>query len=107
MCRTGLQALERGFTERTDVWSFGVFVWELTTMCEFPYEEHFNDWDLFDTRHVVYRPAKMSAETLEAGYWRAYRDFYRWSSIGRGAWTKPGMERAAASFQLCCRLEKV
>ncbi|MGH9801383.1 MAG: B12-binding domain-containing radical SAM protein, partial [Blastocatellia bacterium] len=25
---------------------------------------------------------------LEEGYWRAYRDFYRWSSIGRGAWTK-------------------
>jgi len=46
------------------------------------------DWDLFDTRHVVFRPAKMSAENLEAGYWRAYRDFYRWGSIFRGAWTK-------------------
>ena len=48
-----------------------------------------NKWDLFDTRHVVYQPAKMSAKTLEAGYWRAYKDFYRWHSIGRGAWTKP------------------
>ena len=48
-----------------------------------------DEWDLFDTRHVVYHPAKMSAETLEAGYWQAYRDFYRWRSIGRGAWTKP------------------
>ena len=27
----------------------------------------------------------MSAATLEAGYWRAYRDFYRWGSIARGA----------------------
>src|SRR5438045_5643610 len=27
-------------------------------------------------------------ETLEAGYWRAYRDFYRWGSIFQGAWTK-------------------
>jgi radical SAM superfamily enzyme YgiQ (UPF0313 family) len=47
-----------------------------------------NNWDLYDTRHVVFRPAKMSAEALEAGYWRAYRDFYRWSSIFKGAWAK-------------------
>ncbi|MBN1954590.1 MAG: B12-binding domain-containing radical SAM protein [Anaerolineae bacterium] len=49
-----------------------------------------SDWDLYDTRHVVFRPAGMPAETLEAGYWRAYRDFYRWGSILRGAWTKQG-----------------
>jgi len=47
------------------------------------------NWDAFDTRHVVFRPARMSAETLEAGYWRSYRDFYRWNSIAKGAWTKP------------------
>ena len=46
------------------------------------------DWELFDTRHVVFRPAKISAETLESGYWRAYREFYRWSSIFEGAWRK-------------------
>lgn len=48
-----------------------------------------SDWERYDTRHVVYRPARMSAEALEAGYWRAYRDFYRWGSILRGAATKP------------------
>src|SRR6476661_9720183 len=42
-------------------------------------------WDLYDTRHVVYRPARLSAEELEAGYWRAYRAFYRWGAIFRGA----------------------
>ena len=47
-----------------------------------------DNWDLFDTRHVVYKPAKMSAEILEAGYWQAYQDFYRWSSIYKGAMTK-------------------
>ena len=47
-----------------------------------------DNWDLYDTRHAVYRPARMTAETLESGYWRAYRDFYRWRSILRGAWTK-------------------
>jgi radical SAM superfamily enzyme YgiQ (UPF0313 family) len=44
-----------------------------------------HDWDLYDTRHVVFRPAQMSPEALERGYWRAYRDFYRWGSIARGA----------------------
>ena len=43
------------------------------------------DWDLYDTRHVVFQPARMTAEELEEGYWRAYRDFYRWGSIVRGA----------------------
>jgi radical SAM superfamily enzyme YgiQ (UPF0313 family) len=42
-------------------------------------------WDQYDTRHVVFRPARMPADTLERGYWRAYRDFYRWSAIARGA----------------------
>ena len=43
------------------------------------------DWDLYDTRHVVHRTRGMSEEELEAGYWRAYRDFYRWGSIFRAA----------------------
>jgi hypothetical protein len=45
----------------------------------------------YDTRHAVFRPAKMTAEALEAGYWRAYQDFYRWGSIFKGAWTKAGV----------------
>jgi radical SAM superfamily enzyme YgiQ (UPF0313 family) len=47
-----------------------------------------HDWDLYDTRHAVFRPAKMTAEALEAGYWRAYREFYRWGSIFRAVQTK-------------------
>jgi radical SAM superfamily enzyme YgiQ (UPF0313 family) len=47
-----------------------------------------DNWDLYDTRHAVYQPARMAAETLEAGYWQSYRDFYRWGSIFKGAWTK-------------------
>ncbi len=49
------------------------------------------DWDLYDTRHVVFRPARLSAEALEAGYWQAYRDFYTWGSIFKGAWSKPDL----------------
>jgi radical SAM superfamily enzyme YgiQ (UPF0313 family) len=43
------------------------------------------DWDQYDTRHVVFRPARMTADALEKGYWRAYRRFYRWGSIVGGA----------------------
>jgi radical SAM superfamily enzyme YgiQ (UPF0313 family) len=44
-----------------------------------------HDWDLYDTRHAVFRPARMSAEELERGYHWAYQEFYRWRSILRGA----------------------
>jgi len=47
------------------------------------------DWDLYDTRHAVFRSRGMTPDELEAGYWRAYRDFYRWGSILRSASTKP------------------
>src|SRR6185295_5533205 len=56
------------------------------------------DWDLYDTRHAVYRPAKMSPEALETGYRRAYRDFYKWSSIVRGAQAKTSWSEAARHF---------
>jgi hypothetical protein len=44
-----------------------------------------SNWDLYDTRHVVYRPARLTPQSLEAGYHWAYREFYRWSSIARAA----------------------
>jgi radical SAM superfamily enzyme YgiQ (UPF0313 family) len=47
------------------------------------------NWDLYDTRHAVFQPARMSPEVLEGGYWRAYREFYRLGAILRGAATKP------------------
>jgi radical SAM superfamily enzyme YgiQ (UPF0313 family) len=46
-----------------------------------------DDWNAYDTRHVVYRPERVSPTELEQGYWRAYRDFYRWRQIARGAAT--------------------
>jgi radical SAM superfamily enzyme YgiQ (UPF0313 family) len=44
-----------------------------------------HDWNRYDTRHAVFRPAQMSGDQLEQGYRRAYRDFYRWGAILRGA----------------------
>ncbi|MDX2243422.1 MAG: radical SAM protein [Leptolyngbyaceae cyanobacterium bins.302] len=46
------------------------------------------NWNLYDTRHTVYRPTRISPKALEAGYWRSYQEFYRWSSIVQAAWTK-------------------
>jgi len=47
------------------------------------------DWDLYDTRHAVFRPARMAPQQLEEGYWRAHQDFYTWRAILRSARTKP------------------
>jgi radical SAM superfamily enzyme YgiQ (UPF0313 family) len=47
------------------------------------------NWELYDTRHTVFQPARMTGEQLEQGYWGAYEQFYRWGSIFRGAWSKP------------------
>jgi radical SAM superfamily enzyme YgiQ (UPF0313 family) len=39
------------------------------------------NWDLYDTRHVVYRPARLTARELKAGYDWSYKAFYRWNAI--------------------------
>jgi radical SAM superfamily enzyme YgiQ (UPF0313 family) len=46
------------------------------------------NWDLYDTRHAVFRPARLSVEALEKGYWRAYRQFYSWNSLLKSAGSK-------------------
>jgi radical SAM superfamily enzyme YgiQ (UPF0313 family) len=57
------------------------------------------NWDRYDTRHVVFRPARMSPDVLERGYHWAYRQFYGWRSIARGAAAHgavvPGLRHAA------------
>ena len=46
-----------------------------------------DNWDLYDTRHVVFRPARLSAEALKSGYDWAYCEFYRWSSVASASFT--------------------
>ena len=43
------------------------------------------NWDLYDTRHVVYRPSGLAPDELKRGYDWAYESFYRWSSILKAA----------------------
>jgi radical SAM superfamily enzyme YgiQ (UPF0313 family) len=53
------------------------------------------DWDRYDTRHVVFQPAGMSPEELEAGYWHAYDRFYKWSSIAASSRAKESVSARA------------
>ena len=46
------------------------------------------DWNLYDTRHAVFQPNHMTPQQLEQGYWQAYRDFYQWRAIVKGAGAK-------------------
>lgn len=40
-----------------------------------------NDWDLYDTRHVVYETRGLTSEELEYGYKWSYSEFYKWSNV--------------------------
>lgn len=39
------------------------------------------DWDLYDTRNVVYQTTNLTADELKNGYDWAYKEFYNWSNI--------------------------
>lgn len=64
------------------------------------------DWDLYDTRHCVFQPARMTPAQLEAGYWRAYRDFYRWSSLARSASVQPTLAQGLRHFAYAAAWKK-
>jgi len=49
-----------------------------------------SNWDLYDTRHTVFQPRRLTPESLEAGYWHAYREFYRWKNILRSSQAHQG-----------------
>jgi radical SAM superfamily enzyme YgiQ (UPF0313 family) len=56
------------------------------------------DWTLYDTRHVVYRPAQLKPEALKAGYDWAYREFYRWNSIASASLQHGTLKHQAKHF---------
>jgi radical SAM superfamily enzyme YgiQ (UPF0313 family) len=65
-----------------------------------------DNWDLYDTRHVVYRPARLASEVLKEGYDRAYRDFYRWSAIARGSLAHASLKHQAKHFSYAAGWKK-
>jgi radical SAM superfamily enzyme YgiQ (UPF0313 family) len=56
------------------------------------------DWDRYDTRHVVYRPARLTPAQLKHGYDWAYREFYRWPSIARASQAHESLKHQAKHF---------
>jgi radical SAM superfamily enzyme YgiQ (UPF0313 family) len=56
------------------------------------------DWSLYDTRHVVYRPAQLQPEALKAGYDWAYHEFYRWAAITRASMHHGTVKHQAKHF---------
>jgi radical SAM superfamily enzyme YgiQ (UPF0313 family) len=56
------------------------------------------DWDRYDTRQVVFQPKGMSAEQLEAGYHKAYEDFYSWRNISKASRQHSSVSRSAKHF---------
>ena len=56
------------------------------------------DWNLYDTRHVVYRPAKLHPEKLKEGYDWSYREFYRWSAIAHASFHHGTLKHQAKHF---------
>ena len=65
------------------------------------------DWDLYDTRHVVYQPARLTPASLKEGYDWAYREFYRWSSIARASLSHGTRQTSGEAFLLCVGVEEI
>ncbi len=56
------------------------------------------NWNLYDTRHVVYTPTNLTSDALKSGYDRAYRDFYKWRNIARAALNHDTLKHSAKHF---------
>lgn len=57
-----------------------------------------DNWDLYDTRHVIFKPQGLTAGELKSGYDRAYRDFYRWKAIVRASLSHGSVKHKAKHF---------
>jgi len=51
-----------------------------------------NDWDLYDTRHVVYETRGLSSEELENGYKWSYSEFYKWSNVFKASFSHDSLK---------------
>ncbi len=51
-----------------------------------------NDWDLYDTRHVVYKTKNLSAQELEDGYNWSYKEFYKWNNVLKASFSHENLK---------------
>lgn len=57
-----------------------------------------NDWNLYDTRHVVYQTKGLTPAQLKEGYDHAYRSFYSWSNIWKASWQHDQLRHTIKHF---------
>jgi radical SAM superfamily enzyme YgiQ (UPF0313 family) len=57
-----------------------------------------DDWNLYDTRHVVYKTNSLSARDLKRGYDWAYRSFYSWSNVWKASWQHDNLKHTIKHF---------
>ena len=57
-----------------------------------------SNWDLYDTRHVVYRPIGLTPEALKLGYDWSYRAFYEWGAIVKAASAHESLKHCVKHF---------
>ena len=94
----GLDSDDRGVFKRTVDWAIdnGLATATFHILTPYPGTRLYADmeragrittrnWDLYNTREVVYEPQSMSAEEIKQGYDWAYDAFYRWSAIAQSA----------------------
>ena len=56
------------------------------------------NWDLYDTRNVVYKTKSLNAEELKTGYDRAYHEFYSWNNIFNASLIHPELKHKLKHF---------
>ncbi len=102
----GLDGDEADCFERTVDWAVreGLTTATFHIATPYPGTQYFNsleaqgrilhkNWDLYDTRHAVFKPLGMTATQLEAGYHRAYDNFYSWRNIAASAHVQHGAQQ--------------
>ncbi|MCU1267185.1 MAG: Radical family Fe-S protein [Acidobacteria bacterium] len=107
----GLDGDDRDVFARTVDWAVEVGITTATfhILTPYPGTQLFTDmagqdrivtrnWDLYDTRNVVYRPTSLSPEKLKRGYDWAYREFYRWRNIFGAASAHKSTKHRAKHF---------
>ncbi|PWT89268.1 MAG: B12-binding domain-containing radical SAM protein [Blastocatellia bacterium] len=107
----GLDGDGRDVFRRTVDWAIDVGITTATFHILTPYpgtslftDMHARDriatqnWDLYDTRHVVFHPSCMSPDELKRGYDWAYEEFYRWRSIFKASSAHESVKHSLKHF---------
>jgi radical SAM superfamily enzyme YgiQ (UPF0313 family) len=96
--RTTEWAIERGITTAT----FHVLTpypgTKLYKILEMEHRIISKNWNLYNTRNVVFEPMKMEINDLEDGYWWSYKNFYSIKSIIKSAMVHEKNGKKISSF---------